>query len=118
MSVNIGIPDDNRQKVVEILNTLLADEFDDEVGESGYASRFLDYYPRSERRQVWDIVRETAYNPGMVLLIGLLTLMSGGEAGIISILLISIFTGPMIWLAFRGLGHMRSMSSRRNLVLC
>jgi len=27
MSVNIGIPDDNRQKVVEILNTLLADEF-------------------------------------------------------------------------------------------
>ena len=27
MSVNIGIPDDNRQKVVAILNTLLADEF-------------------------------------------------------------------------------------------
>jgi starvation-inducible DNA-binding protein len=27
MSVNIGIPDDHRQKVVEILNTLLADEF-------------------------------------------------------------------------------------------
>jgi starvation-inducible DNA-binding protein len=27
MSVNIGIPDDSRQKVVEILNTLLADEF-------------------------------------------------------------------------------------------
>jgi starvation-inducible DNA-binding protein len=27
MTVNIGIPDDKRQKVVEILNTLLADEF-------------------------------------------------------------------------------------------
>lgn len=27
MSVDIGIPDDSRQKVVEILNTLLADEF-------------------------------------------------------------------------------------------
>jgi starvation-inducible DNA-binding protein len=27
MSVNIGISDDNRQKVVAILNTLLADEF-------------------------------------------------------------------------------------------
>jgi starvation-inducible DNA-binding protein len=27
MSVNIGIPDDNRQKTVEILNTLLAVEF-------------------------------------------------------------------------------------------
>jgi starvation-inducible DNA-binding protein len=27
MAVDIGIPDDNRQKVVQILNTLLADEF-------------------------------------------------------------------------------------------
>ena len=27
MSVNIGIPDDNRQRVVAILNTLLADEY-------------------------------------------------------------------------------------------
>ena len=27
MSVNIGIPDDSRQKIVAILNTLLADEF-------------------------------------------------------------------------------------------
>jgi starvation-inducible DNA-binding protein len=27
MSVNIGIPEDNRQKIIAILNTLLADEF-------------------------------------------------------------------------------------------
>jgi starvation-inducible DNA-binding protein len=27
MSVNIGIPDDRRQKVIDLLNTLLADEF-------------------------------------------------------------------------------------------
>jgi starvation-inducible DNA-binding protein len=27
MGVDIGIPDDNRQKVIDILNTLLADEF-------------------------------------------------------------------------------------------
>ena len=27
MSVNIGIADDNRQRVIAILNTLLADEF-------------------------------------------------------------------------------------------
>ena len=100
---------------------VLVDEATADGGECRYD---LDYYPRVEPRALRDWLLETFYNPGLLLVVGMLALMSGGKPRFISIIAVSILTGPAIWLAFRAIGPLSAMMTealrprRRHFILC